>query len=110
MWDAQNAGADSTFAPALYTQYPAERPKTANVHLVGTASNRSAIGARIDVVGSEAHYYAVQGNQGFQAQNSHHVTVYLGETGAAKATIRWPSGAKSEVDLKTGDRVTVVED
>ena len=62
--------------------------------LEGTASNRSAIGARVEVVwDGRRQVQEIHGGSGFSAQNQRRVHVGLGEAAAVEAVIiRWPSG------------------
>jgi len=83
--------------------------KTAAITLRGKTSNRDAIGARMKVVGSETHYYAVRSMQGFQAQNSKTTLVTLGSAESATVEIRWPAGGMQTLTIKAGDRLTVSE-
>ena len=94
---------------AFYVQYPDAAPSTAVVHLVGTASNRSAIGARLEVTGNRTHYYTIRSGQGFVSQNSDWLPIAL--SGADTATVRvfWPSGRETELTLSSGDRIEIVE-
>jgi hypothetical protein len=94
--------------PALYLQRPPSAPQTAVIHLVGTVSNRSAIGARIEVGGAAKHYYTIHGAQGFQSQNSDWLPVFVGGT-SAPATVYWPSGRTSQVELLRGRRTQISE-
>ena len=83
--------------------------KTASITLQGKTSNRDAIGARMKVVGSETHYYAVRSMQGFQAQNSRTTMLSLGSADTATVEIRWPTGGVQTLTIKAGDRLTVSE-
>ena len=66
-----------------------------HVNLVGTASNRSGIGARVRVVaGGVAHIVEISGGSGYCSQNS--LTAEFGLGGASlvdSVIVRWPSGA-----------------
>ncbi len=94
---------------ALYIRQPALRANTTTIHLVGTRSNRDAIGARIEVHGSATHFYTVHSAQGFQSQNSAWLLLNLGDTTTGTATITWPSGTVHEVSLTAGQRIEIVE-
>ena len=94
---------------AYYVRYPEKAPSTAVVHLVGTASNRSAVGARLEVTGSRTHYYTVRSSQGFASQNSDWLPVSLSGSGRATVRVFWPSGRETEVFVSPGDRIEIVE-
>src|SRR5262245_6872452 len=80
--------------------------------LVGTTSNRSAIGARVEVwTGGQRQIREVQGCTGFRSQNA--LTVHVG-LGAATVIdsihIRWPSGVMQETTAISADhRFTITE-
>jgi hypothetical protein len=95
--------------PALFVNEKGTSAKTATLTLVGKASNRDALGARLRVEGSATHYYAVRSMQGFQAQNSKSQVVSLGSKDTAEVEIRWPAGGLQKLTLKAGDRITVTE-
>ena len=88
---------------------PVEKPAVAVVHLVGTTSNRSAIGARLEVTGTATHYYTVRSTGGFQSQNSDWMTVVVGETGEATLRVLWPSGNETVTTIAVGDRIEITE-
>ncbi|MBI2896509.1 MAG: CRTAC1 family protein [Deltaproteobacteria bacterium] len=102
-------GEDTTEMGAFYVNRPRTPARTAVIHLVGAPSNLPAIGARVEVVGSETHYYTIHAMQGFPGQNSDWLPVSLGDSDTGTATITWPSGAVSEVELIVGDRVEIEE-
>jgi hypothetical protein len=95
--------------PAFYVNQRGPSGKTATLTLVGTASNRDAIGARIRVSGSAERHYVVRSMQGFQSQNSRTQVVTLGSSSTAKVEIRWPSGRLQSLTVNAGDRITVTE-
>ncbi len=95
--------------PALFVNQTATSGKTASITLVGTRSNRDAIGARIRVVGSVTRHYVVRSMQGFQSQNSKSQLITLGISNTGRAEIRWPSGTIQTVEVRAGERLTVTE-
>jgi ASPIC and UnbV/FG-GAP-like repeat len=95
--------------PALYVNVRATTAKTATLTLVGTVSNRDAVGARIRVNASGTRYYVIRSMQGFQSQNSRTTVVSLGPSTTAEVEIRWPSGRVQSLSVKAGDRITVNE-
>ncbi len=82
------------------------------IHLVGTKSNRSAIGARVELL-AEGHTQIdeVQGGSSYYSQND--FTLHFGVGSASKAErlrIRWPSGAMQEWrDVPAGQTVILTE-
>jgi hypothetical protein len=102
-------GRISTEWPALYVNQRVNPDRTAVLTLVGTVSNRDAIGAAIRVTGSSVHHYVVRSMQGFQAQTSKTQVVNLGSSTTGKVEIRWPSGRTQTLTINAGDRVTVTE-
>jgi hypothetical protein len=83
-----------------------------HVDLVGTVSNRSAIGARVRLVApGGAQVREVSAGSGLDSQNSLTVEFGLGQdTSVDSVVVRWPSGL---VDVRTGpgvdQRITIVE-
>jgi hypothetical protein len=80
--------------------------------LEGTTSNRSAIGARVDVQWSGHHQVQeVSGGSGFSAQNERRLHVGLGPaTTVDRVTIRWPSGHTDTIERPAVDRVHRVKE
>ena len=95
--------------PALYVNQGRPPATTATLLLVGKASNRDAVGARIRVRGSATHHYVVRSMQGFQAQNSRSQVVNLGTRATAEVEIQWPAGGSQRLTVKAGDSITVTE-
>src|SRR2546426_459878 len=61
--------------------------------LVGTRSNRSAIGAEVTVeIGAGRQRQVVDGGSGFCSQNDRRLHFGLGDQRLGRVTIRWPSG------------------
>jgi hypothetical protein len=94
---------------ALFVNLSASASRTATLTLVGTRSNRDAIGARIRVAGSGPRYYVVRSMQGFQSQSSQSQVVSLGTADRATIEIRWPAGGVQTLEIRAGDRLTVTE-
>ena len=86
------------------------------LRLTGTVSNRSAIGARVDVyaaVGGERRRMVrvVESRSGRSAQAGFRLHVGMGDASAADSVvIRWPSGARQRLEgLAANQTVLVVE-
>jgi hypothetical protein len=83
------------------------------VRLVGTASNRSAVGARVRAtIGASTQLREVKAGSSYLAQND--LRVHFGLGGAKqidRLEIRWPSGSAPEVltGVAAGQIVTVTE-
>jgi hypothetical protein len=83
-----------------------------HVDLVGTPSNRSAIGACVKLVaGGVSQIQEVSGGSGYLSQNSLTVEFGLGSaTIADSLVIRWPSGRVDHYSgVATNQRLTLVE-
>lgn len=78
--------------------------------LVGTRSNRSAIGAEVTVESAEGRQLRiVDGGMGFASQNDRRLHFGLGPTGRiARAVIRWPSGTLQTLEHPAIDQLHVV--
>ena len=78
--------------------------------LVGRASNRSAIGARVTVeVGLRTMMREVQAGHGYQSMDDLRVEFGLGSrTTAQRVHVRWPSGCEQELLNVIGDRVVEI--
>lgn len=91
---------------ALRNECGADKPVLA-ISLIGTKSNRDAIGARVEVNGCTQW---VEAGSGFLSQ--HTKTLYFGLSGKeeGRTKINWPSGEVLEVaDLQPGFRYTITE-
>jgi hypothetical protein len=75
--------------------------------LEGTASNRSAIGARVDVQwNGHRQIQEVSGGSGFSAQNDRRLHFGLGDaTMVDQVVIRWPSGRTDTIERPAIDLV-----
>lgn len=80
----------------------ADAPHTATLSLVGSHSNRDAIGAQVTVRGTTTRYYTVRSTQGFQSQNSHSLIIDLGDAPQLQVVIAWPSGQVSTAFARRG--------
>ena len=79
--------------------------------LVGTASNRSAIGAEVTLeFGGQAQSRVVDGGSGFASQNDRRLHFGLGAAAPERAVIRWPSGREQVLEAPaTRTLITVTE-
>jgi len=73
--------------------------------LIGTKSNRSAIGAEVELeFAGQRQLQVVTAACGFASQNDHRRHFGLGrEPGAVRATVRWPSGVEQTLELAEAD-------
>lgn len=80
--------------------------------LEGTSSNRSAIGARVEVQWSgRRQVQEVSGGSGFSAQSQRRVHYGLGTASAVdRVVIRWPSGRTDTIEQPAVDRVHRVKE
>jgi hypothetical protein len=78
--------------------------------LVGSRSNRSAIGAEVTVeAGGVRRLRIVDGGMGFASQNDRRLHFGLGRAGRVdRAVIRWPSGARQVIERPGVDRLHVI--
>jgi hypothetical protein len=83
-----------------------------DLELEGTASNRSAIGARVEVTfGGRTQRQDVLAASGFSAQNQRRVHVGLGgSTAVDRVTIAWPSGQTQVIERPPVDRLHRVKE
>ena len=75
--------------------------------LEGTASNRSAIGARVEVHWKgQTQVQEVSGGSGFSAQNQRRLHYGLGAAASVdRVEIRWPSGRRQTIEQPAVDRL-----
>jgi len=85
----------------LYHNVTAEHGHWLELKLVGTRSNRDAIGARVTVkAGGALLIREVNGGNGYASQSSTRVHVGLGAaTHIDELEVRWPSGRREKVPL-----------
>src|SRR6267378_3432262 len=77
--------------------------------LVGTRSNRSAIGAEVTVeIGPGRQRQVVDGGSGFCSQNDRRLHFGLGDQRLGRVTIRWPSGETQELNGLAIDQIHVI--
>src|SRR5881296_2943486 len=78
--------------------------------LVGTRSNRSAIGAEVTLeAGGARQLKIVDGGMGFASQNDRRLHFGLGSAARVdRVVIRWPSGARQVVEHPALDRLNVI--
>jgi enediyne biosynthesis protein E4 len=83
-----------------------------DVELEGTASNRSAIGARVEVTwGGRTQRQDVLAASGFSAQNQRRLHVGLGgATAVDRVTIVWPSGRRQVIERPSIDQLHRVKE
>jgi enediyne biosynthesis protein E4 len=81
------------------------------IRLEGTTSNRSAIGARVEVVSAGMRQMKeVQSQSSFLSCNDFRLHFGLGSAHAATVTVTWPSGNRQSVgDLQAGHLYTIKE-
>jgi len=83
------------------------------VKLVGTTSNRSAIGARVVVeAGDLTQVRAVKGGGGYQSQSDFRLHFGMGQNSVVKKlSIKWPSGTTQVLEnVSTGQILTIEEE
>ena len=81
------------------------------VKLVGTKSNRSAIGARVVVsYGGKRQAQAVMSQSSFYSSNDPRLHFGLGAEKSADVEVHWPSGAVEKLKTVTADQLIVVKE
>ena len=81
------------------------------VLLVGTTSNRSAIGARVTArYGEKSQAQEVQAQSSFYSSNDRRLHFGLGTAASVELTIRWPSGATEKIPNVEADQLVVVRE
>lgn len=79
--------------------------------LVGSRSNRSAIGAEVVVeFGGVRQRQVVDGGMGFSSQNDRRLHFGLGKERRVQVTIRWPSGEEQTLRSPTIDQLHVIQE
>src|SRR6266540_72912 len=77
--------------------------------LIGTGSNRSAIGAEVTVeLGAARQRQVVDGGMGFCSQNDRRLHFGLGNQRLGRVTIRWPSGTEQVLAGLAIDQLHVI--
>jgi hypothetical protein len=99
--------------PALLrNDTPAESNRWVRLKLVGTKSNRDAIGAKIEVhVGPRVIYRQKKGGVSMMSSHDPRLLIGLGDTSeVARLVVRWPSGRVSELEhLATNQEYEITE-
>jgi len=97
--------------PLLYHNTAAGAGHWLEVKLVGTRSNRDAIGARVTVTaGAKRMIREVNGGNGYAGQSSQRLHFGLGaDAQIAPLHIRWPSGTEQDVTVPVGRITTIME-
>ena len=80
--------------------------------LKGSSSNRSAIGAQVELAwNDQKQIQEVSGGSGFSAQNDRRLHFGLGKNVQLKsAVIHWPSGKVQTIDSLTPDKLYTIEE
>lgn len=98
--------------PSLIRADVSTRHHWLKVKLVGTKSNRTAIGARVDVLhGSRSQSQEVQSQSSYYSVNDFRLHFGLGtDAKADEVSVRWPSGKRERLKDLPGDRLVVIEE
>jgi enediyne biosynthesis protein E4 len=81
------------------------------VLLVGSTSNRSAIGAKVAArYGPRTQVQAVSAQASFYSVNDRRLHFGLGAATTADLTIRWPNGATEEIAKVAADQLVVIRE
>jgi hypothetical protein len=89
----------------IYRNHPAPERHWIQFELEGTASNRSAIGARVEVHwNGRLQAQEVSAATGFSSQNQRRLHYGLGGSSSVdRVVIRWPSGARQTIERPQTD-------
>jgi hypothetical protein len=84
----------------IYRNHPAPGRHWIQFELAGTASNRSAIGSRVEVHwNGRLQAQEVSAATGFSSQNQRRLHYGLGESSSVdRVVIRWPNGARQTIE------------
>jgi len=99
-------------APSLFTLTSPRDAHWLSMKLVGTTSNRSAIGARVKLVSAGGtQVQEVRGGGSYYSQNDPRPHFGLGkDTAVARVDVRWPNGREERwTDLKADQILTLTE-
>jgi enediyne biosynthesis protein E4 len=82
------------------------------IRLIGTRSNRSAIGARVRVVtGGESQVHEVRGGGSYMSQNDLRVHAGLGSAAKVeRVEVRWPIGTEEAWEDVASNQVLTLEE
>lgn len=103
--------------PALLRNDPEvpekKRSHSAVLRLIGTKSNRDAVGSRIEIAtspGEPVRLEQIQGGGSYLSAHDRRVVVALPDGQAGTVTIHWPSGITSTVEkIDRGDQYDIIE-
>jgi hypothetical protein len=96
----------------LYRDFPDSANHWLGLHLVGTRSNRSAIGAEVLLeTGDVRQRRVVDGGSGFASQNDRRLHFGLGShEWVDRLVISWPSGTRQVITRPVIDRILTVSE
>jgi hypothetical protein len=81
------------------------------VQLIGTSSNRSAIGATVIAsYGGKKQAQAVMAQTSYLSVNDRRLHYGLGAAISANLEIRWPNGRTEKIDKVASDQLVVVKE
>jgi hypothetical protein len=98
-------------APSLLRNDVPQKNHWLKLKLVGTKSNRSAIGARVVVrYGSKTQVKEVMSQSSYLSANDPRLHFGLGAETAADIRIRWPSGHRQNLKAVTADQLVTIQE
>ena len=81
------------------------------MHLVGVASNRSAIGAQVVATyGDRKQVQTVLAQSSYLSVNDRRLHFGLGKESRASLEIRWPNGVRESIPNVAADRVVTIKE
>lgn len=99
-------------APAALLQNDTRaRGNWIRLDLVGTVSERDAVGAKVTAIAGDQTYHAwITGGDGYHCTNESTIDIGLGQQSTLeRLLVRWPSGLTQEFDLSVNDHWLLVE-
>jgi hypothetical protein len=97
--------------PSLFRNDVSGKNHWIKIRLEGTSSNRSAIGARVEVVFSgRKQVREVQSQSSFLSSNDFRLHFGLGAAPAAEITVRWPKGQRQALGILQADQLYTIKE
>lgn len=109
--DIATPGVDTRERNKFYRRSTDRTPSPAWLRLRGSASNRDAIGSRLEVVyeNGDRRYYFLHSTSGFQSQNSNEFLIPMFGEASALLNVTWPNGQSSQHSLTENGSHLIVQ-
>jgi hypothetical protein len=97
--------------PSLFRNDVSGKNHWIKIRLEGTVSNRSAIGARIEVIaGGAKQMKEVQSQSSFLSCNDFRLHFGLGSALVADVSVRWPNGKRQSLTALKADQLYTIRE